>query len=249
MRFALLALSALLALGMLRVFWGMIRASAPAFRALLARRTLRVGELRGGEVEVAGRLFAGLPLRSASGRRCAAVQVEIHSEWAVAVGGQSKGMDWTREALFLAPELTLRDRSGRCRLAVSPGEMVLSVNPVRRVYGPEEVDRLLARCPHYRPLVHPGARVTLVERSVRSGARVLATGLASADEQAEPEGYREGVGARFKLGPSPGEKLLLSPGSQGQALARLAGPLVMGLGVLGVVGSLAWAAFQLAWRI
>ncbi|MCU0656652.1 MAG: hypothetical protein MUF64_15785 [Polyangiaceae bacterium] len=230
-------------------FGKLVARMLPAIRSVMARSTTRIGDLKAGPAEVSGKILTHAPVRNLRGQRCAIVEVEIHNEWSVDHGKQRTHRYQPFRARRVAPGLSVRDSSGRCRLAVDTASLRLSADPVRRVYEPYQQEILLERCPAYRPHVIPGARVTVLERSVRIGRRVMVLGQASLDEQAEPQGYREGTSTAFKLGASPTQLLLISRGTQGQTLARLSGPLVLGLAVLGVVAHLAWGALMLGLRI
>jgi hypothetical protein len=230
-------------------FGKLVARTLPAIRGVMARSTTRIGDLKAGPAEVSGKLLTDAPVRNLRGQRCALVEIEIHNEWSIDRGKQRTHRHQAFHKRLLAPGLSVRDSSGRCRLAVDPASLRLSADPVRRVYEPYQQEILLGECPAYRPHVIPGARVTVIERSVRVGRRVVLLGQASLDEQAEPQGYREGASAAFKLGASPTQLLLVSRGSHGQALARLSGPLLLGLAVLGAVVHLAWGALMLGLRI
>lgn len=249
MIFFLVTIAALSIAGLGVWFGKLVARTLPALRGVMARSTTRIGDLKAGPAEVSGKILTEAPVRNLRGQRCALVEVEILNEWFVGSGKQRSCYRRAFQGHQLAPGLSVRDSSGRCRLAVDPASLRLSADPVRRVYEPYQQEILLGGCPAYRPHVIPGARVTVLERSVRVGRRVVVLGQASLDEQAEPQGYREGASAAFKLGASPTQLLLVSRGTHGQTLARLSGPLVLGLAVLGVVAHLAWGALMLGLRI
>jgi hypothetical protein len=242
MDIALLILAVLSVAGLWLLYGALASRVLPALRSLLGRPTTPIDSLKAGPAEVSGRLLADAPLKNHRGQSCAVLDTEIHSEWHVG----SLKMSQERRVLFLAPGLTLRDASGRCRIEATPDSTRLSSDPVRRVYEPYLQESLLGVCPQYRPLVVPGAKVTLIERQVRAQARVVVTGHALPDETAEPLHYREGAGVAFKLTASPDQRLMISRGTRGQTFARLSGPLLLGFAVVGTVGYLAWSTLRLA---
>lgn len=221
----------------------------PVFRDLIGRSTVRPGRVSAGPVEVSGRLVSETPIHNRRGRSCALVQVEIHNEWLVHAGKASFSQHSVRQGFFCAPGLSVRDASGLCRLEATPEHVALSANPNRQVYEAHEQEILLFHCPAYRPLVVSGARLTVIERSIRNKSQVIVTGQALLDEQAEPEGYRQGAADAFKIAALPQQKILVSPGTQGQAFARLSAPLILGFVVLSTVGYLAWLSLQLVSKI
>ncbi|MCS6900277.1 MAG: hypothetical protein RMJ98_11500 [Myxococcales bacterium] len=241
---ALLILASLCVVGLGYLYLRLASRMLLALRSLMERPVTAIRKLRPGPVEVSGRLLTDSPLRNHLNRSCAVLDVELRSEWKM--GATNVTVSQERRRLFLAPGLTLRDASGFCRIVATPDTTRLSSDPICRVYEPHEQDLLLHRCPHYRPLVVPGAKVILVERSIRAKGRVVVTGHASPDENAEPQHYRDGVGSSFKISAPIDRHLLIARGTRGQALARLSGPLLLGFVIVGATGYTAWMTLRLA---
>jgi len=236
---------------LIAVVWALtqINQGLPAIRQILERPTTPLDRLAEGPAEVAGVLEVEGPVTNLRGQPCALITVEVHSEWTTGSGKQQTSHHEARGQTFCARVVTLRQGVQSARLLVTPETVSVSADERRRAAPGHQQAALLARCPAYADLAVEGAQITVVERCIRAGKPVLVSGQAAVDEQAEPSGYREGAGRAFKLGPTADRKLLVSSGTQGQLLARLAGPGLMALLIASVLVYVAWWALDIARRV
>jgi len=232
------------------VVWALtlIKQGLPAIRQIIERPTTPLDRLAEGPAEVAGVLEVEGPVMNLRGQPCALIAVEIHSEWTTGSGKQRISHHEEHAKLFCARAVTLRQGGQSARLLVTPETVSVSADEKHRVAPGHQQAELFAPCPAYADLAVEAAQVTVVERCIRAGKPVLVSGQAAVDEQAEPAGYREGAGRAFKLGPTAGSKLLVSSGTQGQLLARLAGPGLMALLIASTLVYVAWWALDIARR-
>ncbi len=219
-----------LALGLWTLWWSWH--SFDAVRLLLGRPTSAIDRLAEGPAEVAGVLEVEGPAKASHGAECALLLVEATHEWTTGSGKTASEHSRTGVRTRAAKLVTLRDATGQCTLRLDQAMLLAAPRRWKMSYS-----EFLAKYPEDADLLAEGVTrgtVTRVERCLEQGGRVLISGLAVVDPEAEPQHYRRGAGATFVIERDPGRGLVAVAGTQ------TAGALRAGLpaGLLLVCGAL-----------
>jgi hypothetical protein len=228
-----------LALGVAAIWLGW--RSLGVVRQLLGRRTSRIADVKPGAIEVAGIVAADKPVKDTDGRPCALIAIDLRHEWQVNEGKNTRTICHARSWIEQAHRITLDDGTGTCTLSLEKGVTVLAYqrrwsmdyHEFLRQF-PREQDRLAE--------VKLGT-VIRYERSIETGQRALASGVAWPNPEATPGGYRQGAGDSYLVGGDTEHTLLVVSRGQntGALRAGLPGALMMLCGLL-LLGFTGWYA-------
>lgn len=216
------------AIGILALLRAIVRALREPL-SVLARRTIPIGQLQGGLVEVQGSVrSAGELIDAPSGRKGVAVLVTVESRSA-----DNKKRWLSKGEASRSVPFEVFDASGSC--VVRAGELRV------RAPGLESemtIGGLRETAPAWvQELAHPKASwVTVREYLIRPGDAVLVHGLAAKREETPGEGYRDGRQKGWRLSPPQQGELLIAEGTQTRLVMRgVVGPVLATIALAGMV--------------
>jgi hypothetical protein len=199
------------------------RGGFTAIADLLRMRARAVRALEAGLVEVEGTIEAvEAPITGLSKVRCVAVVTTLRSARRTIRGRIPLGEKRRVEAA----RATLRDASGACELDLEHAEVLGQVWTAADV--PIASFREAAPAWASELCAEGATHVTVEERIIPEGARVLVAGLATELSLAEEAGDR-GSRPRFRVEGSPSHALLLGFGGRTRLLLRAIAPAAFGV--------------------